>query len=285
MEFKPFHLLHFNAKVGAFSKVTEREFFDSQITLTDLETDLVINHFGRTNIHTGNVASDKVKASKAFFSYNENKLIDLNLVFPKPKKAELRLYLSSKKGFKPSSGSIWFLYVSNNGGIVIGALDEVIWNNLGQLDFEDNFYSAEIDLILKPSVDLNINPSGKIITKIVGSKTIYQRDPKLAAYRFNLTNYQCEIDPQHNTFTSAKTEKPFVEAHHYIPMKFQSLFSIPLDNVENIISLCPNCHRGFHHAIIDEKLELISNIYSKRPTLSKDHTLEEIAAYYNCIKI
>ncbi|MFK8104824.1 MAG: HNH endonuclease [Saprospiraceae bacterium] len=161
-------------------------------------------------------------------------------------------------------------------------MDENIWNNLGQVDEDDNIYGSEIDLILTPNIDLNINPVGKIITKTVGARKTYHRDPKLAAYRFSLANYQCEIDSNHSTFTSAKTGMPFVEAHHFIPMKYQSLFEHPLDNAENIISLCPNCHRGFHHAITGEKMELITNIYAKRTALSNTHSLNEIAGFYNC---
>ena len=77
MKFQPFHNLFFNSKIGAFSRVTDREYHDSQITLTGLETEIVINYFNITNIQIGNVKSDPGKASKEFRHYNTNEVIKL----------------------------------------------------------------------------------------------------------------------------------------------------------------------------------------------------------------
>ncbi|MFT6480759.1 MAG: hypothetical protein ACJAVP_003921 [Spirosomataceae bacterium] len=43
MKFDIFHNRFFAAKTGAFSKVTEREYFDSQITLTEVKTEIGLN--------------------------------------------------------------------------------------------------------------------------------------------------------------------------------------------------------------------------------------------------
>ena len=69
MEFQLFHNKFFNAVDGSYSIVTPREEFDSQITLTDAEAEMVINYFGISNIQIGNVTSDKMKAKKKFFLY------------------------------------------------------------------------------------------------------------------------------------------------------------------------------------------------------------------------
>jgi len=68
MEFKPFHLDYFSAKCGAYSRVTDRENYDSQITLTDIEAEIVINYFGQENITLGNVSKDSSKSLKKFFA-------------------------------------------------------------------------------------------------------------------------------------------------------------------------------------------------------------------------
>lgn len=284
MKFQAFHNLFFKAKTGAFSRVTEREFHDSQITLTDLETTIILNHFGKPNIHVGNVGGNRTKALKDFLLYNTNQSIQLNLVFPKPNKTELRLYLSKRNGFKPSSGMIWFIFINQNNELIIGSLDDTLWANLDQYDIDDEDYSKQIDSAL--------DPGQKIITPLVESKitlievkdrTTYKRNPNIAIMRFEKTAYTCEVDPSHKTFTSLKNNQPFVEAHHFIPMKFQSLFKHSLDNLHNIISLCPNCHRAFHHAIVEEKTPLISHIYHKRPKLHNRYSIEDIKGYYNCI--
>ena len=106
MEFKSFHNDFFRAICGAYSRITSREYYDSQITLTDNEADIVINYFGYENINVGNVGSDKNKYLKKFLLYNaeyqEYNPIYLNLVFPKPAKPELRLYLAESRGYKPN---------------------------------------------------------------------------------------------------------------------------------------------------------------------------------------
>ena len=40
----------FRALDGTYSVVTERENFDSQITLTDYEAEMAISHFGKENL-------------------------------------------------------------------------------------------------------------------------------------------------------------------------------------------------------------------------------------------
>ena len=284
MEFNTFHKAFFSASDGAFSRVTERENFDSQITLTDKEAEIVIRHFGIENINFGNVNSDPQKSSKTFYLYPDFRPISLNLVFPKLHKVELRLYLSSKNGFKPSANEIWFLYQTSNNHLAIGSLPENIWGNLGQDDLNDSEYQEEIERVLTTIRELEIVPGGKIVTSIRNSQTIYLRDPKLAIARFRKTEYKCEVDSSHKTFIAETTKLPFMEAHHFIPMKFQSAFATPLDNFSNVISLCPNCHRGIHHGVVDYKYDLISKIYKTREDMHHYH-IDDIAQYYNCIHI
>ena len=54
--------------------------------------------------------------------------------------------------------------------------------------------------------------------------------------------------PDLETFLSRKTKKPFLEAHHLIPMKAQSVFKDNLDTLDNICILSPFIHRKLHHA-------------------------------------
>ena len=76
-------------------------------------------------------------------------------------------------------------------------------------------------------------------------------------------NFKCENDQDHETFISARTGNQFVEAHHLIPMEYQGEFTVSIDVPENIISLCPNCHRAFHNSIISNQEKLISKFYEK----------------------
>lgn len=91
----------FSATDGSYSLVTDRELYDSQITATDAETVLLRNYFLRRNeeIHIGNVKSGGGKAAKVFKLYPSGEEILLNLVYPKPEKSELRLYLQKCRLF------------------------------------------------------------------------------------------------------------------------------------------------------------------------------------------
>ena len=285
MDFKNFHKDFFGSRNGAYSRVTERENHDSQITLTDSEAEMVVEYFGKENIQVGNVRSNPELASKEFLLFPDFKTISLNLVYPKPEKPELRLYISTKSGFKPNGGEIWFIYKNLDRQIVIGSMDEPSWRQLGQADSEDVEYQETIENTIPQAPVIDIDPQGKIITQTLSGRTSFYRDPRLAIMRFDISNYTCEIDKSHETFIAERTRRPYVEAHHFIPIKFQTSFDYPLDNLDNIVSLCPNCHRGIHHAVTDHKLELIETIYSIRPKLMESYSLEDIAQYYNSLKI
>ena len=106
MEFSFLQCATLQAVKGAYSPVTDREIYDSQITATDTEAKLLVEYFKRTGegIYVGNVNSNRDAARKQFRLFPSGDRISLNLVYPKPNKTELRLYLSSRAGFMPEKG-------------------------------------------------------------------------------------------------------------------------------------------------------------------------------------
>lgn len=92
----------------------------------------------------------------------------------------------------------------------------------------------------------------------------WKRNIGIASDALLRAHYKCEVDVNHKTFTSQKNRHPFVEAHHFLPMAMQDNFINSLDVVENIVALCPTCHRAFHHGENDYKKELVSQFYEKR---------------------
>ena len=59
-----------------------------------------------------------------------------------------------------------------------------------------------------------------------------------------------------------------------IPMKLQAEVKNSLDVPANLISLCPNCHRRFHHAIDKENKSLIVEFYEKRKKALKKFAID-----------
>lgn len=99
----------------------------------------------------------------------------------------------------------------------------------------------------------------------------YIRDPQAAAYVKQQAEYKCEFNKDHKTFISDISGKQYVEAHHLIPMKYQDQFEYSLDIPENIVALCPNCHRAIHHGTKDCKKKIITALFNKRKKILEDN--------------
>lgn len=254
MKFNSPQFENFGTYDGTYSVVTEREHYDSQITATDDETILLNNFFGLENIHIGRVNSDRDQARQRFRLYPSGEHIYLNLVYPKPGKSELRLYLSQRAGFKPESGEIWFLFLSDN-DLWIGAMSRIVWEANSQIftNDDDDFYYQSL-----------LQANDEVVISKLSERHVYKRNRNLAIQQMDAANFQCENDRNHQLFTSNATSKPYLEAHHLVPMSMQKCFSFPLDNYQNIYCLCPNCHRAIHHATPDYKKSIINNLVSSR---------------------
>ncbi len=100
----------FESDRGTYSMVTNRESDTSEINLAGPEVRIVEDFFGREKIHVGPVRTNPEGARQRFRLHQSGELVYLNLVYPKHERTELRLYLSTQKGFKPVGESIWFLF-------------------------------------------------------------------------------------------------------------------------------------------------------------------------------
>ncbi|MDI1292474.1 MAG: HNH endonuclease [Methylobacter sp.] len=255
MKFGKNQKLKFDTDTGSYSLVTDRENFDSQLTATDYEAQLLVDYFGDSNILVGPKKDDPQKAAKDFKHYPSGKTITLNLVRPKPEKTELRLYLSSRAGFKPEPNSIWFMFVKDS-NLWIGSMPETEWRNENSIIIYDE--SEEVYQDSLAELD-------EIKIKNLKAKDVFSRDRNLAIKRIKMENYACEYNSSHNIFISRHTNLPFLEAHHLIPMSLQKLTAQKLDVLDNIFSLCPYCHRAIHHADKNLTRNIIDKLVDKRP--------------------
>ena len=97
------------------------------------------------------------------------------------------------------------------------------------------------------------------------SKIKYPRNPDNALYVQQEANYSCEISEKHKTFKRESDGTQYMESHHIVPMAMQHDAKkhnkrIVLDRVENIVCLCPNCHRQIHHGDIKEKEKIAKKL-------------------------
>jgi len=118
----------------------------------------------------------------------------------------------------------------------------------------------------------------------LSEREIWRRDPSMAAIALKNADHQCEADSRHETFLVSTFNHPFMEGHHLIPLQFQDKFEYSLDVPENILSLCPNCHRAMHHGKTDFRRPLLKRFYKERiqGLLSRELalSLKDLIGYY-----
>lgn len=152
---------YFSAINGAYSEVTHREYFDSQITLTGVEADIVENYFGKNNIQVGSVKSNIELSAKKFLLYPNFEEIELNLTYPKASKSELRLYL--RKTFKPAGGDVFIVYLNEDKDLVIGKFPLNEWKEINK-NYED-----QINLFEEEEEEIYSDDEGTIESEIDNS--------------------------------------------------------------------------------------------------------------------
>lgn len=118
-----------------------------------------------------------------------------------------------------------------------------------QVSLTKNLPEGRIEL---PSKKSNVSSSG------------WSRNTSISHNALRNANYKCENSKIHSTFISKKSGHQFVEAHHLIPMEYQGEYDCSIDVPENIISLCPNCHRAFHNSKDYLKKELLLKFFTLR---------------------
>lgn len=171
-----------------------------------------------------------------------------------------------------------------------------------QLEFEIWFETKEkleynYDLIFKnhkiseEDFQNQIQDKNILIDKIVDKPKIVERNIKIlsrnpltSSNAINRANFQCEIDIEHETFINNNSKKQYIEAHHLIPLKYQSQFDSSLDVEANIVALCPNCHRKLHHGVKKDVYDDIETLFNTRnERLSKcrlDIKLDQLQKMY-----
>jgi len=152
-------------------------------------------------------------------------------------------------------------------------------------------YIAEVDAIKEVNINeesvLNAHKNEPVLkSSKMGKK--YKTNPLYGKAAIKRANYTCELDAAHKTFSSRKTAKDYMEAHHFIPVSFLQQvwdeYGFNLDCVENLICLCPNCHKAFHYGTKEVQAQLIDALYEKGAEKLKsigfEITLEKLREFY-----
>ncbi|MFD1928850.1 HNH endonuclease [Sporosarcina siberiensis] len=85
-------------------------------------------------------------------------------------------------------------------------------------------------------------------------------------------------------FINEQLNKPFVEGHHLVPMFTQTQFENTIDFADNIVTLCPNCHREIHYGLQVDKSKMVKILFANRKDLFHKYgieiTIKKLLSFY-----
>lgn len=157
---------------------------------------------------------------------------------------------------------------------------------------DERDYIETVDSIKEENINDKVSVGAhKVIPLAVTRGTVgrkFKINPILGKIAIKKADYKCEGNIQHETFLSKRTGKQFMEGHHLIPVGFQidiwNKYGVNVDCVENIVSLCPNCHRAIHYGNDLIKSELINKLFNARKSIYRkigiNISLDEIKKMY-----
>lgn len=147
-------------------------------------------------------------------------------------------------------------------------IDEFIEGIVDKMHYEEMFFESSKDFSdLKNNI--RCKPRNQMVVQFVLEKS----------------GYRCFFNENHITFESYNRPN-YVEAHHVIPVALNDSFDEELDCEENVIALCPNCHKAIHYATNEYKENLLEYIIDNDDDLSRfDITLEDLKEFYFTRKV
>jgi hypothetical protein len=274
-EFDKVLLELFDATEGAYSVVTGAESDKGHITTAGAEDKIIRNFFGEENLHVGAKKLDPENATKTFYlyKYESTPVISyLTVNCPKPAKSELHIYMQKAQGFRPEEGDVWFVFKKKDDDkLTLGSMSQREWALFKQSSITENEQEEEMqDIAYQDIINRPVSPKACKIS----SSFKYPRNPTIAKDCMNRVDYECEINGEHETFTSRATGLPYVEVHHLVPLSFQRDFDVSLDVHANIVVLCPNCHRVMHHAEMDACVPILEQLFAEKHNGLKEAGIE-----------
>lgn len=234
----------FGASRGGFSVITKDEYDKSQVTFVGPEQEIAESLFGRKlNNNRGNKDAIIAAGGNPELSYRlfpNGEIVDLTTSYKTNTSSELRYY-SKKDVFKPQPGEYWGIFERNGEPWLCQFsakfLEEIRNGSLTAKD-RSEILEAEPD-----DYQTEINGPPEKSEKHTKS---WKRSVKVAQEALARAKYRCELFPEFPVFESRSTGRPFMEAHHLVPMQLQDRFETSLDIVANICCVGPLAHRMVH---------------------------------------
>lgn len=262
------------AIAGAYSVLTKREGTGDRSITVDRHEKSVLTHIYPLDTfkRKGGAADDGINQNIKFLTidytnYFKSYIKEVPLVYPKQNKNELRLYMQDQNGFSGNPNDVFVIfYKTKDPYPTIGFIPAVKWNDFFRDMHERNDTISSIDF--QDIEDYEYQRSILLVeagAPVAQTRLVQQRDPNIARQAIIRSRYQCEIDINHVSFISPTTQEMYMEAHHIIPMSQQKSFNpVSLDQIENVVSLCPTCHKKIHLGTVNDKVEMLEMQFQRR---------------------
>lgn len=159
--------------------------------------------------------------------------------------------------------------------------------------------SSEEDLSYQEEIQNQDEHEGEFLTETYKKKPSYinsqkgrvvNKNSRISKQALLRAAFKCQFNERHNTFETANGV-PYMEGHHLIPCTatnseyYWADYGANIDCEENIVCLCPTCHRRIHFGSKEEKYEVIQELYKKQASKLKDAgikiSLKELEELYD----
>lgn len=131
--------------------------------------------------------------------------------------------------------------------------------------FKNYFKFASGEMFKRLTQDLTVldvpMPARGKVDRVVKE---YPRSAIIPSQVIQYSDYKCEMNVEHQSFIDSRSNKPYMEGHHAIPLRYQGKFEYSLDIYANVVSLCPICHRKIHYGIANDRRLMMDTIWEKR---------------------
>jgi 5-methylcytosine-specific restriction protein A len=133
--------------------------------------------------------------------------------------------------------------------------------NLTPVAIKEEIYLKKVqnqDKQVRKLTDEEVLRSIAFVSEKVGKRevvsTVFERDPSIAEYTRRRANGMCDLCKLDAPF-NRKDGTPYLEIHH-----INWLSKGGTDSVDNVVALCPNCHRKMHILSNESDIEMLKKV-------------------------
>jgi 5-methylcytosine-specific restriction enzyme A len=276
MKFSPLQKAFFAASDGAYSIVTGDERRNSQITISeaDGESQIVIDQFGPEQIPRLAIKGRRLPISIYNSETKASSDSEIGINYPKSEGNELRIYRNAEAGFNYQAGDFWFVF-TREGRLHVGSMPEPEWRSIGTGDYNDSIFQEAVECETS-------NEQESQFVDFAGTRI--KRDPNIARQAIIDSDYCCAFTEEPTPFISKRTGRPYLEAHHLIPLGLEPQLNISLDVLDNVVALNPLWHRAIHHASPEMVCDILGKLVARREGFLASHSidLQYLIRLYGC---